>query len=84
MSLIVLYRVRNISTLNRGDEERWRDKVRLNPIRPGGGGGGAESARTNFNLRELLCYLSNTYKTLPLALKFIGEQDSEKIFLSRV
>ena len=48
-----------------------------------GGGGGAESARADFNLRELPCYLSNTYETLPLLLKFTGEQVSEN-FLSRV
>ena len=47
----------------------------VNPIRPGrGGGGGAKSARSGFNLRELPCYLSNTYEILPLLLKFIGEQ----------
>ena len=46
----------------------------FNPIRPGGRGGGAESARANFNLRELPCYLSNIYKILPLLPKFIGEQ----------
>ena len=55
--------------------------VWLNRIRTGGGGGrGAESARADFNLRENPCYLSNTYETLPLLLKFIGEQDSVKIF----
>ena len=27
------------------------------------GPGGAESARADFNLRELPCYLSNTYET---------------------
>ena len=41
---------------------------------------GAESARADFNLRELTCYLSNTYETLPLLLKFIEEQDSGKTF----
>ena len=30
-----------------------------------------ESARADFNLRELPCYLSNTYKILPLLQKFI-------------
>ena len=30
----------------------------------GGGGGGAESVHADFNLRELPCYLSNTYETL--------------------
>ena len=53
------------------------DEVRLltlsGPGMMGGGGGGAESARADFNLRELPCYLSNTYETLPLLLKFIGE-----------
>ena len=37
-----------------------------------GRGGGAESARANFNFRELPWYLSNTYQ-------IIGEQDSAKI-----
>ena len=46
----------------------------------GGGGGGAESARVDFNLRELPCYSGNTYEILPLLLKFIGKQDSIKIF----
>ena len=36
--------------------------------------------RADFNLRELPCYLSNTYEILLLMLKFIGEQDSLKIF----
>ena len=49
-----------------------------------GGGGGAESARADFNLQELPCYISKTYNILPLLLKFIGEQDSTKLFLSRV
>ena len=43
----------------------------LSSPKGGGGGGGAESARAGFNLRELPCYLSNTYETLPLLLKFI-------------
>ena len=43
-----------------------------------GGGGGGGSARADFNLRELPCYLSNTYEILPLLLKFIGEQDFVK------
>ena len=38
----------------------------------GGGGGEAESASADFNLRRLPCYLSNTYETLLLLLKFIG------------
>ena len=56
--------------------------LRLNPIRPGmgGGGGGGNSARADFNLRELPCYISNTNKTLRLLLKLIGEQDSGKRF----
>ena len=46
----------------------------------GGEGGRAESARAGFNLRELPCYLSNTYEILPLKLlKFIGEKDFIKI-----
>ena len=50
----------------------------LNPIRPGGRGGGrgGGSARTDFNLWELPCYLSNTYETLSLLLKYFGEQNS--------
>ena len=48
------------------------------PIWPGGGGGG--SARADFNLRELPCYLSNTYETLPLLLEIIGEQNSGFFF----
>ena len=44
------------------------------------GAGGAECTRAHFNLRELPCYLSNTYETLPFLLKFIGEQDSGKSF----
>ena len=40
-----------------------------------------ESARADFNLRELPSYLSNTNKILPLLLKFIGEQDSGKMFV---
>ena len=50
----------------------------------GGGGGGGGSARTDFNFGELPWYLSNTYKIMPLLLKFVGEQDSGKFFLSRV
>ena len=41
-------------------------------------GGGAESARADFNLRELPFYLNHTYETLPLLLKFIGKQDFGK------
>ena len=48
----------------------------INPIRPGVGGGGGGSSRSNFNLRELPCYLNNTYETLPLLLNFIEGQDS--------
>ena len=48
----------------------------LNPI----WAGGAESARADFNLRELPCYLSITYEILPLLLKFIEEQDFVKNF----
>ena len=50
-----------------------------NPIRPGGGGGRAESARADFNFQKLPWYLSNTYQIWPLLLKFIGEQDYGKI-----
>ena len=56
----------------------------INPIPPEGGGGGgggvwvAESARADFNFRELPWYLSNTYQMWPLLLKFIEKQDSEK------
>ena len=39
-----------------------------------------ESVRADFYLRELPCYLSNTYEILPLLLKCIGEQDSVNIF----
>ena len=55
--------------------------MQVNPIPPGGGGGGrgAESARADFNFRELPWYLCNTYQMWPLLLKFIGEQDSGKI-----
>ena len=55
----------------------------LNSIWPGEGGGGG-NACTDFNLQELPCYFSNIYKTLLYLLKFIGEQDSIKNFLSRV
>ena len=50
----------------------------LNPIPPGGEGG-AESARADFNFRELPWYLSDTYQMWSLLLKCIGEQDSAKI-----
>ena len=40
--------------------------------------GGTESDRAEFNLQELPCYLTNTYKLLPVLLKFIREYDSEK------
>ena len=57
----------------------------FNPISAGrGGGGGTESARADFNFRELPLYLSNTNQMWPLLLKFIGEQDSGKNFASRV
>ena len=52
-------------------------------MRPGGGVCGvweeSESARADFNLRELPSYLSNTYEILPLLLKCIGEQDFLKV-----
>ena len=51
-------------------------KLRINPIRPGGGGG---SARADFNFWELPWYLSNTDQIWPLLLEFIGEQDSAKM-----
>ena len=49
-----------------------------------GRGREAESARADFNFRELPRYLSNTYKIFQVSLKFIGEQLSGNIFLSRV
>ena len=55
----------------------------LYPIRDGvwgEGGGEAESARADFYFRELPCYLSNSYETLPLLPKSIGEQDSGIFF----
>ena len=52
----------------------------FNPIQPGAWGGEAESAPADFILRELPCYLSNTYETLPLLLKFTVEQDCGKKF----
>ena len=55
----------------------------INSIWPAGGRGG-EIARTDFNLRELPCYLSNTYDTLPPLLKFIEEQDSGKFFVKYI
>ena len=51
----------------------------FNPIPAERGGGGTESARADFNFRELPLYLSNTNQMWPLLLKFIGEQDSGKI-----
>ena len=48
------------------------------PIRPGGGRGG--SARADFNFRELSCYLSNTYKMLPLLLNLL----ENKIFVKDI
>ena len=48
---------------------------------PGAGGG---SARADFKLGELPCYLSNTYETLPLLLKFLGKQDSVKGFVKGI
>ena len=59
---------RNTSSLESGTFDRY-----FNPIRPGERGGGAESARADFNLREFPCYSSNTYEILPLFLKLIGE-----------
>ena len=59
---------------------------RLRPSRltvSGPGRRGVESARTDFKFRELAWNLSNTYEILPLLLKFIGEQDSGKIFCQR-
>ena len=62
----------------------------LLPDQPHAAGGGcgvweeSESARADFNLRELPSYLSNTYEILPLLLKCIGEQDFFKSFMSRV
>ena len=58
--------------------------LQFNPIRPRDGGGGrggeGDSVHADFNFRELPCYLSNTYDTLLISLKFIGEQDSVNIF----
>ena len=54
-------------------------KSNLNPICTGGGGGGGD-AQADFQFRKLPCYLSNTDEMLLLLLKFIGEQDSEKVF----
>ena len=54
----------------------------FNPIRPRGE---AESARADFNLPELPCYLSKTYEILPLLLKFIGKQDFvKKVFVKGI
>ena len=41
-----------------------------------------ESARADFNVRELPCYLSSTYETLSRILKSIEEQDSRRIISS--
>ena len=54
-----------------------------------GGGGGMEawrklSARADFNLRELPCYLSSACEILILILNFIGEQDSVKRFVKGI
>ena len=47
-------------------KSRFDSSLRLNPIPPGGwgggGGGAAESARADFNFRELPLYLSKTYQ----------------------
>ena len=53
---------------------------RITDMKKGYERGVVETARADFNLRELPCYLSNTYETLPLLLKFIGEQGSGKRF----
>ena len=50
----------------------------FNPIRPREGGGGA---RADFNFRELLCYLSNTYEMLPNLLE---NKILEKIFVKGI
>ena len=49
----------------------------LNELNPEAGEG-AESARADFNLRELPCYLRNTYEMFSLLLRF------RNIFLSSV
>ena len=48
------------------------------------GGGGGICPRADFNLRELPCYLSNTYQVLPLLLKVIGEQDFVILFVEGI
>ena len=66
-------------TLCAQHEVRWKKENSPGQARREGGrggGGGAESARADFNLRELPCCLSNSYDILPLLLKSIGEQDS--------
>ena len=68
----------NLPLYQIGENFFFRVSNLLNPTGPGGGG--AESARADFNLGELPCYLSNNYETLPLLLKFIGEYDSGKLF----
>ena len=45
---------------------------------------GAESARADFNLQELPCYLNNTYETMQLLLKFIGKQTSDNFFVKGI
>ena len=50
----------------------------------GGGGREEESARADFNFREIPWYLSNTNQMWQLLLKSIGEQDFGKNFASRV
>ena len=48
------------------------------------GGIGSESARADFNFRELPCYLSNPCETLPPLPTFIGEEEPGYIFVKDV
>ena len=73
-----------LDIFNRSFREKVHKHEQINPIRPGEGGEGvgAESARVLFSLRELPCYLSNTYEILPLLQKFHGEQNSELVAMA--
>ena len=50
----------------------------LTLFRLGRGGGGAESARANFNFRELPWYLSNTYQMWQLLLNLLENKILQK------
>ena len=54
----------------------WKVVADINSNQPGEGG--RETTRTDFSLREIPCYLSNTNEILPLLQQFIGEQDIVK------